>query len=127
MTFIEIYNRIITHWGDKIDFSDGVIFEPKHKTPGNTPTGDKSFQSGSFFRQWGEIEETVGHDDTYGDLMVWTMYQVFHRHARQLFRKDIFTLNPKDIGKAEIEKQYYDNLHEESWEEELITYVRTIE
>lgn len=127
MTFAEIYNRIITHWGDKIDFSDGVIFKPQHKTPGTTPTGDDSFQSDSFSRQWKEIEETVGHDDTYGDLMAWTMYQVFHRHARQLFRENTFSLSPKEINKDEIEKQYYDNLQTESWEEELTKYVRTIE
>lgn len=105
MKFVEIYNRIITHWGDKIDFSDGTIFEPEHKTPGTTPSGENSFHSHSFSRQWDEIEEIVGHDDTYGDLMVWTMYQVFHRHSRQLFRKNIFTLNPKDISKTEIQKQ----------------------
>ncbi len=127
MKFVEIYNRIITHWGDKIDFSDGAIFEPEHKTPGTTPSGEDSFQSHSFSRQWDEIEEIVGHDDTYGDLMVWTMYQVFHRHARQLFRKSIFTLNPNEISKTEIEKQYYDNLQAESWEEELTKYERTTE
>ncbi len=127
MKFVEIYNRIITHWGDKIDFSDGAIFEPEHKTPGTTPSGEDSFQSNSFSRKWGEIEEIVGLDDTFGDLMVWTMYQVFHRHARQLFRKNIFTLNPKDISKTEIGNQYYDNLHAESWEEELTKYERTTE
>ena len=91
MTFIEIYNQIIPVWSDRIDFSDGRIFEPEHKTPGTAPSGEDSFQSNSFSRQWDEIEEIVGNDDTYGDLMVWTMYQVFHKHARQLFRNGIFT------------------------------------
>lgn len=127
MTFIEIYNRIIALWGDRIDFSDGRIFEPEHKTPGTTPSGEDSFQSNSFSRQWDDIEEIIGHEDTFGDLMVWTMYQVFHRHARQLFRKNIFTLNPKDISKTEIEEQYYNNLQAESWEEELTKYERTTE
>lgn len=127
MRFVEIYNRIIIHWGDNIDFSDGAIFKPEHNTSGTTPSGEDSFQSNSFSRKWSEIEEIVGHDDTFGELMVWTMYQVFHRHARKLFHKNIFTLNPKDISKTEIENQYYDNLHTESWEKELTKYERTTE
>ncbi len=127
MTFIEIYNRIINHWGDKIDFSDGVLFEPDHKTPGTTPTDDKSFQSNLFSKQWDNIEEIVGTDDTYGDLMVWTMYQVFHRHAVQLFQKNIYQLKPTDIDKKEIEEQYFNNLNAESWEEELLNYKRVLE
>lgn len=127
MTFIEIYNRIIPLWGDKIDFSDGRLFEPEHKTPGTKPSGDDSFQSNSFSRQWDEIEEIVGNDDNYGGLMVWTMYQVFHGHARKLFHENIFTLNPKDISKIEIEQQYYINLHAEGWEDELTKYERTLE
>jgi hypothetical protein len=59
--------------------------------------------------------------------MVWTMYQVFHSHARQLFRKNIFTFNPKDMSKSEIEEQYYVNLQAEGWEEELTKYERVTE
>jgi len=127
MTFTEIYNRIINLWGDKIEFSDGIIFEPIDKTPGTTPTGEKSFQSNSFRKQWDKIEEIVGTDDTYGDLMVWTMYQVFHRHAVQLFQQNIYTLKPTDISKKEIEEQYFNNLNAESWEEELLNYKRVFE
>lgn len=77
MTFIEIYNRIIPLWGDKIDFLDGRIFDPEGKTPTIIPSADYTFQSDSLSRQWDGIENAVGHDDTFGDLMVWTMYQVF--------------------------------------------------
>lgn len=127
MTFIEIYNRIIPYWGEKIDFSDGRIFDPEHKTPGTTPSGEDSFYSKSFSKQWDEIEEIVGHEDAFGDLMVWTTYQVFHRHARQLFSKGIFILNPTDISKTEIEQQYYRNIQGDSWEEELAEYERILE
>ena len=127
MTFIEIYNRIISYWGNKIDFSDGSVFEPENKTPGTTLTDGKSFQSNIFGRQWNKIEEIVGTDDTYGDLMVWTMYQVFLRHAIQLFQQNIFILKPLDISKNEIEAQYFSNLNEESWEEELLKYKRVLE
>lgn len=124
MTFIEIYNRIITYWRDQIDFADGVIFEPEHKTPGTTPNGSESFRSRTFSSQWDSIEHVVGFEDTFGDLMVWTMYQVFHRHAVQLFRKNVFSLNPKDISKDEIEEQFFSNLNNEGWEAELAEYER---
>jgi hypothetical protein len=129
MTFIEVYNRIIPHWGDIIDFSDGVISKSENivDTPGTTPNEEGYFHSDSFRRQWDKIEETVGHDDTYGDLMVWTMYQLFHRHARQLFQDKVFYLNPREIEKEKIEEQYFINLNGESWEEELKNYKRLID
>ena len=56
--------------------------------------------------------------------MVWTMYQIFHRHAIELFQKGIFELIPNSISKKEIEEQYFINLNEESWEKELSIYKR---
>ena len=127
MTFIEIYSRIIPFWGDKIDFSDGRIFDPESKKSGTVPLEDFPFQSDSLSRLWDGIENAIRNDDTFGDLMVWTMYQVFHRNARKLFLKNIFSLNPTVISKTEIEEQYYGNLQNESWEEELNDYERAID
>jgi|ERR1700758_1344408 len=129
MTFKEIYNRIIPYWGDKVDFSDALISKTDNTidTPGTTPTGDNYFHSTLLSRQWDAIEETVGHDDTYGNLMVWTLYQVFHKHASQLFGQNIHSFNPKDIDKKEIEEQYFKNLAEDTWEDELSKYQRVIE
>jgi hypothetical protein len=129
MTFKEIYERIIPLWGDKIEFYDGLVSKPQNgiNTPGTTPTDNDYFSSQLFQKQWDRIEEIVGHEDTFGDLMVWTMYQVFHRHARQLFRERVFELIPKDISKKEIEEQYFSNLNEESWEEDLAKYERDVD
>lgn len=128
MTFTEVYKRIIQLWGDSIEFSDGNNTKPKNAfdTPGTTPTNDNYFHSESFSQLWTNIEEIVGTDDTYGDLMVWTMYQVFHRHAKNLFQNGIVCLSPKAIDKNEIEAQYFINLNGESWEEELAQYERII-
>ncbi len=126
MTFTEIYDRIIPFWGDLIDFSDGSNAKPENAidTPGTVPTDNVYFYSQSFSRLWDNIEETVGHEDTFGDLMVWTMYQVFHRHAKRLFLQGVFVLDTKTIDEKEIEKQYFINLNTESWEAELAVYKR---
>jgi len=122
MKFVEIYNRIIPHWGNKIDFSDGVISQPEQKML--ETSGEEYFYSNTFSIQWNTIDDIIGENNTYEDLMVWTMYQVFHRHAKQLFYENIFTLNPKEISETEIEEQYYNNLQAEGWEVELDTYER---
>ncbi|MVN23474.1 hypothetical protein [Mucilaginibacter arboris] len=123
MTFIEIYDRIIPLWGDLIDFSDGSTID----IPETTPTNNDHFRSNTFSRLWDNVEETVGHEDTFDDLMVWTMYQVFHTYAKRLFRQGVFVLNPKAVNKKEMEEQYFTNLNEESWKAELSVYERTVE
>lgn len=117
MTFNEIYSRIIEHWGETIDFSDGGFVDTKPIT--NRKPG---FCSKLFNQQWQKIEKEVGHEDIYSDLMVWTLYLVFHRHAEELFRRNIFSLNPRYISKQEIEELYFANLSEK----ELAGYERTI-
>lgn len=129
MTFKEIYESIIPAWGEKIDFSDGMLLEAKSykKTFGATPAATANFFSPALSKQWNEVEETIGKENTFADLMVWTMYQVFHRHARQFFEQGTFSLNPTSIAKSEIEAQYFHNLQEDAWAEELAHYDRTIE
>lgn len=129
MTFKEIYDRIIPLWGELIDISDASDVKPENAvdTPGTTPSNDNYFHSNSLSKLWDKIEETVGHEDTFGDQMVWTMYQVFHRHASRLFSNGIFVFDPRTIDKREIEEQYFGNLNTESWEDELANYERTIE
>lgn len=122
MMFTEIYDRIIPLWGNLIDFSDGSAID----TPEKKPINDGYFRSNSFSQLWDNVEEIVGHDDTFGDLMVWTMYQVFAKHARRLFLQGVFVLEPKTIDKKEIEEQYFMNLHVEGWEAELAVYKLTV-
>lgn len=129
MTFKEIYDRIIPLWGDLIDISDARDVKPENAvdTPGTTPCNGNYFHSKSLSRLWDKIEETVGHEDAFGDQMVWTMYQVFHRHASRLFSNGVFVFDPRTIDKKEIEEQYFANLNTESWEEELAKYERTVD
>jgi len=118
MTFKEIYDRIIPLWGNLINFSDGSAID--------SSTNDSYFRSNALSRLWDDIEETVGHEDTFGDLMVWTMYQVFHKYAKRLFLQEVFMLDPKTIDQREIEEQYFMNLQAEGWEAELAGYERIV-
>jgi len=129
MTFKDIYDSVIPVWGEQIGFSDGMLLEakPSKKAFGATPAAAANFFSPALSKYWNEVEETIGKENTYADLMVWTMYQIFHRHARQLFEQGTFSLNPTSIAKSEIEAQYFHNLQEDAWAEELAHYERTIE
>ena len=126
MTFIEIYNRIIPYWSDKIDFSDGIIFESEQESLKTCANSKEAFQSNLLTKQWDNVERIVGAEDNYGELMVWTMYQVFHKNATILFSQNVYTFKPSDIDKEELEEQYFENLNTESWEDELEKYQRVI-
>jgi hypothetical protein len=114
MTFDDIYNRIIPLWGDKVSIEEGEFIK----------------DSGILFRglseKWDKIEKQVGYEDTFGDLMVWTMFQVFHEHAKQSFSKGVFSFNPTDIDIKLIESKFYENLQDKGWEKELSQYKRKL-
>ncbi|GHA80778.1 hypothetical protein [Pontibacter akesuensis] len=129
MTFNEIYSRILPFWGETIDFSDGMILEAKPQKKGLSimPQAASNFYSPTFSNRWNEAEEAVAKEDVYGKVMVWTMYQLFHRQARQLFEKGTFTLAPATINKVELETLYFKNLQEDAGEEEIGHYQRVVE
>lgn len=118
MKFKEIYDRILPLWGNNINFSDAET------TDGSTTFTVENFFSKKMEKKWDEIQENVGEDDTYGDLMVWTMFVVFQRNAAKLANQNINYFKSSSISSEEIEEEYYDNLQQESWEEELAGYER---
>ncbi|PSR55613.1 hypothetical protein AHMF7605_19930 [Adhaeribacter arboris] len=129
MTFKEIYDRIIPLWGDRIDFSDGYIIQPerKYKNLRSVTDSEDYFYSPKLSNLWNSIEENIEEKDTYGELMVWTIYQVFHKYARERFEQDIFSFSPEEIENKIIEEHYFKNLNEEGWEDELLQYQRGVE
>ncbi|WP_225000134.1 hypothetical protein [Cesiribacter sp. SM1] len=131
MTFKEIYNNILPLWGDTIDFSDAIILEPKKPYTNRkslVPSKEKEhFYSQKLSSQWNSVEEAVDEKDEWGKLMIWTMYQVFHRHARKKFEQNKSSFSPKEIDRKEIEEQYFRNLSEDGWEAQLAEYERIIE
>jgi hypothetical protein len=114
MTFKEVYDKIIPHWGEFIKFDDGQI----------DPTDESYFFSNLFSEQWNRIEKEVGYSDPFQELMVWTMYQIFHGYCLQLFYEEEYFLTPSDIDEDEIEEMYFQNLNGKAWEKELVQYER---
>lgn len=115
MKFIDIYKRIIPYWGNEINFQDANLL------------GKNEMLSIQFSKKWDEVENKIPDDDHFGSLMVWTMYQVFHKIALNKMKQNIFSFNPFDVDKTLLEKRYFENLNFESWEKELSEYERNIE
>jgi len=116
MTFTEIYHSVIPFWGLEIEFSDGEFID--------LGDDEQGFSSDRFAALWKRVEKEVGYENSYRELMVWTMYQVFHQHAKNLFEKDIHYLYPQEVDVWEIEEQYFLNLSEPIWKSELASYER---
>lgn len=123
MKFNDIYDHVLGKWGNIILINDGSIeMSSKHiDTPGTAPL-DEIFYSENLHSLWSKIEDEIGYENPYYDLMVWTMYQVIHKNAIKLFKSDCFKIYPKNIPIEEIEQQFLSNLQEESWEKELRDY-----
>ncbi len=127
MKFTDVYNRIIIKWSEEILISDGYRtskdkgYEP---TPSNLPSGGESYYFPTLSKVWGQVEEAVGHEDTWGDLMVWTMFQVFHAKGKELLESGAEHLKTKEVSPKLIEQQYFINLQSEGWEEERFAYER---
>jgi hypothetical protein len=119
MTFKEIYTRIIPLWGNEINIQDGIILENESFAPG--------FSSLTLSNLWDEAEIKTKHSNEFDALMVWTMYQVFHKNAIKLFNNGIMVFDPRNISKTEIERQYFENLNVEGYEKELKLYIREVE
>ncbi len=113
MHFTDIYNNVISFWSDKIEFDDGNL------------TDDDGFLSMKLKTQWNEVEKLVGSQNNSNDLMVWSMYKVFHRKAHELFKLSTYSFNPQDVEKLEIEKEYFQNLNDsaEFYFKELAEYI----
>ncbi len=116
MTFTEIYHSVIPFWGLEIDFSDGEFIDFSDDEPG--------FSSDRFAALWNRVEKEVGYNNSYNELMVWTMYQVFHHHAKTLFEEKIYNFSTQEVDMWKIEEQYFLNLSEAIWKKELADYER---
>lgn len=129
MTFTEVFHRILALWPEQISIADGRVIQHdgQHEpTPHTAPSGGDAWLFETLSRVSDEVEERIDHRaDTWGSLMAWTMFQVFHAKAKELREMDLDTLPTRTIDQRIIEEQYYENLHGEDWSEELAAYRRT--
>jgi len=114
MKFIDIYNRVIEYWDEEILISDGY---PAGGQDGFLfPTLDTAF---------GRVEEIVGHENAWDELMVWTMLQVFWSESKRLIGEGKTYLKTREVSLPLIEKRYFLNLECEGWEKERVAYERS--
>jgi hypothetical protein len=114
MTFTEVYERFITQWPERINIVDSSA----------SPGGGSLFPALS--RVSDEIEGQIDHrKDTWGSLMAWTMFQVFHAEARKLREIGSDALLPRTVARKIVEEKYYENLQSPEWSGELAEYRRS--
>jgi len=127
MKFTNIYNRIIILWSEEILISDGYQTDKdkgSESTPSNAPLGGESYYFPTLSNVWGQVEDLVGHEDTWGDMMVWTMFQIFHAKSKEMLEAGAKHLNTREVPPSLFEEQYFLNLQSEGWEEERLAYER---
>ena len=113
MTFSEVYNRILAFWPENIRIADGA------------PTSGGGWYSETLSRAHSEVESGINHEeDTWGSLMVWTMYQVFHTEAERLRGLGSDALLTRNVARESIEAKFHENLQPPEWSQELAAYQR---
>jgi hypothetical protein len=116
MKFTEIYGTVIKFWPEEIIINDNGV--------------PISVNAGHFFpsltKAWDFVEETVGNQNPWLDLMVWTLFQQFHSEAKKAILSGKGTLMTRDVSLKKIETKYFENLHAEDWKKYLKDYERDI-
>jgi len=112
MKFDPIYKRVLALWPDKILINDGHAIKLKDKN------GKESYSFPTLNIAWDDAVEKIDPKvDSWGDMMVWTMFQSFHREAKKLLKTKEEYLITKNISKIDLEKHFRNNLSTEGWED----------
>jgi hypothetical protein len=110
--FNDIYDLSIKHWPEKIYIRDGY------------KVGKTGFAFPTLGDIWNEVEQKVGTKNHFCELMVWTMFGVFHKEGRRLLADKKAYLYTRKISKEKIRNLYFKDLNQESWDKELKKYVK---
>ncbi len=95
--FTDIYNRIISSWGKSCKVSDMVAQSNGHY-----------FKALSVLHS--KVEEQIDHSNPWDELMVWSMFQVFHREAIRCVAMKSDEIFFEEIDKNAIQKKFHENL-----------------
>ena len=112
MFFSDVYNRVIVYWPEEVLLSDAE------------PVGADGFYFPGLSTAWDGAKNAKGADDHWADLMVWTMFQVFHCESKRLYHASVGSIRPGDVDLRLIEEKYVSNLSGEGWEQELAAFQR---
>lgn len=118
MKFTTIYDKVLPLWGNNINFEDATTND------GSSMFTIENFISKKLEKKWDKIQESIPEEATYEDLMVWTLFQFFQEKAVSLMNQNINYFKLSSIDPKEVEAFYFENLQQESWEEELANYER---
>ena len=123
MKFATIYDRVSSLWPHSIDISDGYRVEGGSSTPSNCPIGEVPYFFPNLSKAWDIAEEQVDvENDTWGDMMVWTMFQELHKQSKKLLAERVTYLELDKICIESIEKRYRENLQGDEWDDERVEY-----
>ena len=126
MKFAIIYHRVLSLWPRSIDISDGYKVEGGGATPSNCPIGKVPYFFPNLSKAWDKVEEQIDvENDTWGDMMVWTMFQEFHEESKKLLVERVTHLKPDKVSIDSIEKRYRENLQVDEWEYERSEYEKS--
>lgn len=116
MTFTEIRLMILPLWGSSIDISDAHFVDIDNSEPG--------FFCPALSAIWDKVENDVGYENPFLELMVWTVFQLLQDMAKELFIVGHAELQPQAIDLNDLEKRYFENLNSKEWEFLLKEYER---
>ena len=114
--FSELYENVLEHWPETIVVNDNGV--PSLKAEGH--------YFPSLSNAWKKAEEGVEAENDWLDIMVWTMFQVFHRQAMESVRRGNDVIDTRAVCRSEIERRYFENLGTPEWRSLLITYERVL-
>jgi len=110
MKFNDLYNSVIEFWPRDIVVNDNGVPSPE--------ADGHYFPSLSNARK--TVEDITGDDDPWLSLMVWTMFQEFHKEAMKAARSGLDCISPGNVSLEALETRFFDNLHEQEWQHLLI-------
>ena len=107
MKFDILFKIVINKWPNVIDVSDGVLID------------NDGFYSNNLSNAWTKLEETVGQEDEWRELMTWSMYNVIHYHSSVLFKDGFFFIKPNEIDINQYKKRFIEDLKKDGYEDML--------
>ena len=105
-------------WPAHINTSDGYEVPSQNKDlPGNSPNGQPKYIFPELTLAWNDVEDKIDTSKDYsGDMMVWSMYQIFHSESLRTKETGAKGFRPSEVSQKIIEERFRENLNTQGWE-----------